>query len=55
MVQNESCARNRGHRLVTIVMQAADICRLKVYSYRRFSFVTVCLSITHALVIREQL
>ena len=48
-------ARKRGHRSVSIVRQAADIWRLKVYSYGRLSFVTVCHSITHAPVIREQL
>ena len=47
--------RNRGPGSVTIVWQAADIWRLKVYSYGRLRFVTVCHSITPAPVIREQL
>ena len=48
-------ARDRGHRSVTMVRQAANIGRLKVYSYGRFRFVTVYHSITRAPVIREQL
>ena len=52
---NVSFARNRGHRLVTIVWQAADIWRSKVYSNGRLRFHTMGHSITHAIVSREQL
>ena len=41
-MQNESFARNRGHRSVCIVKQAVNIWRLKVYSYGRLRFVTMC-------------
>ena len=51
---NVTLARNRGHRLVTMVWQAADLWRLKVYSYGRLKFHAVGHSITHAPVIRAQ-